>query len=224
MRLREAELIVKTNEYQYRVRKTHEFIQQALERAPSPYVACSFGKDSSVMLHLTLVHSPDIPVRFATHPETNLLDDYERVVGWWVENHKINLEEVFCDGGFVKVKHHQRDRLSEGEYLSFFVGIRAEESKGRRISLKVHGQYHLLKNGKTKISPMAWWKEKEIAAYMLVNDLPMLDKYSFEGVSARTTSGIARTHLRETLTSLRSRDITRFNQLIKLFPDAAEFI
>jgi 3'-phosphoadenosine 5'-phosphosulfate sulfotransferase (PAPS reductase)/FAD synthetase len=41
---------------------TRAFIKEQLELLANPCVACSFGKDSMVMLHLILEHKPDIPV------------------------------------------------------------------------------------------------------------------------------------------------------------------
>lgn len=211
-------------EHKFLVKKTKEFISESLSRVDNPYVACSFGKDSSVMLHMILKEAPGIKVRFATHPETQLLDDYDRIIKWWENEYQLNLYNIFCEGGFVKVKHHQRNMLDDTICDSFFVGIRAEESKGRRISLKKHGQfYKLKKNGRIKICPLAWWKNNDVWAYAMANGLPLLDKYKFEGVSGRTTSGIARDYERETLLSLKQRDITRYNELLRLYEDASFF-
>lgn len=219
----------KLRSYNRLLDNTKRFIEDSLKRLHEEnlkaYVACSFGKDSSVMLHLILSFMPDIPVRFATHPETNLLDNYKDVVDWWLTHHQINYTEVYCDGGLIKVKHAQRKALEEGDFDAFFVGIRAQESVSRRIYLKKHGQFYRLKfNGRIKICPLAWWTEHDVAAYLYTNDLPLLGKYIDEGISARTTSGIPRTHIRESLTSLKNRDIQRWNALVKLFPDAAAYV
>lgn len=212
-------------EHKSRVRITKRFISKALRRVKNPYLACSFGKDSSVMLHLVIEQKPDIPVRFATHPETNLLDDYNRVVDWWIERHGINLQEVYCEGGLKKEKHHQRDSLDAGDWDSFFVGIRAEESAGRRIYLRKHGLLYKLKmNDRWKICPMGWWEQKNVSAYLAKYELPVLDKYQFEGMNARTTAGLPRTHLNESLQSLKNRDPQSFNKLCKMFPDAKYYV
>lgn len=42
--------------------KTDLWIDEQLSRLANPCVACSFGKDSMVMLHLIVRHRPDIPV------------------------------------------------------------------------------------------------------------------------------------------------------------------
>lgn len=220
-----AELYSKLHSYKALVNKTSGFIRWALERVENPYVACSFGKDSSVMLDLILKQNPNISVRFASHPETRILDNYDEVISKWKEK-GINLNEIYCDGGIVKIKYAQRDALDamNENWDSFFVGIRMQESAGRRISLKKYGMFHKLVNGRIKISPMADWKENDIAAYCLLNNLPILNKYNQEGFSARTTSGIPRTDINECLSSLKNRDIQAFNKLCQLFPDVKNFV
>jgi len=222
---RTALLYSQLKPYKALVNKTSGFIRWSLERVKNPYVACSFGKDSAVMLDLILKHNQNIPVRFASHPETRLLDNYDEVIKKWIEK-GINYIEIFCDGNLVKIKHAQRDALDavNENWDSFFVGIRKEESFGRRVSLKKLGMFHKLANGRIKISPMADWTEKEISVYTLANDLPVLNKYNIEGFSARTTSGIPRTNINECLQSLKSRDIMAFNKLCLLFNDVNEFV
>ncbi len=222
---RSALLYARLNSYKALVAKTEGFIRWSLARMQNPYVACSFGKDSSVMLHLILKQKPDIPVVFASHPETRILDNYEKVIQYWLK-HGINYHEVFCEGGLIKVKHDQRNRMAawSDQWDAFFVGIRSQESFGRRISLKKYGMFHRLTSGKIKVSPLADWKTEDIAAYTAFHNLPLLSKYQFEGISARTTSGIPRTHINECLQSLKNRDIQAFNNLCRLFPDVNEFL
>jgi len=176
------------------------------------------------MLHLILQQTPDILVRFASHPETRLLDNYDEVISWWRGEQNINYEEIYCEGGLVKVKNDQRNKLSQGRFDSFFVGIRAEESFGRRLSLKKHGQFHRMADGRIKICPVAWWSERDIITYIAMNGLPYLNKYGVEGFQSRTTSGIPRTHIHECLSSLKSRDIQAFNKLKMMFTDVDYFV
>ncbi len=218
-----ASLYCKLSSFKRLLNQTNDFIKNSINNITNPYLACSFGKDSSVMLDLVLKHIPDIKVRFATHPETRLLDNYDEIIGYW-KNKNINYEEIYCAGGLVKVKHHQRESLNQGEWDSFFIGIRAEESFGRRVSLKKYGAFYKLKNGRIKISPVAWWKTIDISSYILDNNIPYLNKYSKEGFGARTTSGVPRTHVSECLSSLKSRDINSFNKLCRMFPDVKEFV
>ncbi len=222
MDLNTAKLYASINQYKNKVRKTVDFIINSLNKVNNPYLACSFGKDSSVMLDLVINIYPKIPVRFASHPETRLLDNYQDVIDWW--SSKINLEEIYCDGELIKVKHHQRKMLNKGEWDSYFVGIRAEESFGRRLSLKTHGDFYLNKNGRVRICPMSWWSTRDIETYTLINCLPILNKYKLKGIKSRTSSGIPRTNINECLSSLKSMDINSFNKLCEIFPDARHFV
>jgi sulfate adenylyltransferase subunit 2 len=212
-------------EYKYRVKGTNWFIQKALTEVKNPYLACSFGKDSTVMLHLVLLQFPEIPIRFATHPETEILDNYREVIDWWKEKFDINLTEVFCDGELVKVKHHQRKMLGNVEADAFFVGLRADESVARRMSLRKYGKFHQLKSsGVIRIAPLADWTERDIAAYIYSNDLPLLSAYGFHGVDTRTSAGIPRSCIDISLNNLKLRDIGRFNRLCELYPDARYYV
>ncbi|MDD5343107.1 MAG: phosphoadenosine phosphosulfate reductase family protein [Smithella sp.] len=218
-----ALLYSRLNSYKYLVEKTKNFIENSLQQVKNPYVACSFGKDSAVMLHLVLQFNPAIPVRFASRQETNLIDNYEEVIKKWLEK-GINYQEIFMESGLVKIKNQLKNSLSQGKWDSFFVGIRAEESFGRRVSLKTHGQFHKLENGIIKISPMAWWKLNDVIAYTIENNIPFLNKYKIEGFSARTTSGVPRKYIHECLASLKDRDINSFNKLVEMFPEVKEFV
>lgn len=219
-----AFLHAKLPEYKGKVKETLNFIRESLKVVNSPYVACSFGKDSAVMLHLILQVTPDIPVRFATHPETEILDNYREVIDWWLQYHKLNLTEVFCEGSLVKVKHHQRKMLGDIEADAFFVGLRAEESVHRRMSIRRYGRLHKLTTGIYRIAPLGWWNERDIAAYIYTNNLPMLSAYNFYGVEGRTSSGVPRSCVNMSLNQLKLRSPERFNELCRLFPDARYYV
>lgn len=211
-------------EYKSLVRVTKRFVKEALHNVQSPYVACSFGKDSSVMLHIVRELQPDIPVRFAVHPETEILDDYRSVVNWWLEKYDINLTEVFCEGSLIKVKHHQRKMLNDTKADAFFVGIRAEESVHRRMSIRRYGKFHRLSTGMIRIAPLGFWRERDIAAYLYEHDLPMLSAYNFYGVEGRTSSGVPRSCVNMALNQLKIRDPQRFNSLCEIFPEARFYV
>jgi 3'-phosphoadenosine 5'-phosphosulfate sulfotransferase (PAPS reductase)/FAD synthetase len=218
-----ALLYYRLNSFQYLLQQTQRFIEQSLAKVKRPYLACSFGKDSSVMLDLVWQYKPDITVRFASHPETRLLDNYDEVIQWWLKR-GINYEEIYCEGGLVKVKHHQRQSLNQGEWDSYFVGIRAEESTERKKCLKFQGMFHQLSNGRIRIAPLAWWTTRDITAYLWGNKIPSLQAYHDLGFDTRTSAGIPRTCIHRCLRSLKDRDILAFNKLCELFPDAKEFV
>jgi len=218
-----AILYAKLPEYKYLVNKTRYFIRWALKHVDNPYVACSFGKDSSAMLHLVLQESPNIKVKFLGKRETTLIDDYESIIKWW-RGQGADIEHItylgWLEGG---KKTGIAQNMEADGYDSFFVGIRKEESVARRITIKKNGKFYKMKDGKTRISPMAEWSTNDIAAYMLSNDLPVLRAYLREGFEARTTSNIPSKFPHESLARLKDADISAYNQLLKMLPDAKYF-
>lgn len=220
---KEALLYAQMYEHKNLVRKTQGFIRWALEKVSNPYVACSFGKDSSVMLHLILEQRPDIPIRFVRWKnETEYLANFDEVISAWGD---INLTQVELLRESVDDK--VKDRFSTAEYDSFFIGFRIDESKERRITLKHHGLFFKMKDGKTRISPMADWTTKHIAAYNCEHNLPTLDTYTEFGFDERTSSRVPRSDRgirSHSMRTLKEKDVTKFNQLLKLHPEISNYV
>lgn len=220
---RACRLYAQMPEHKFLVNKTVAFIRWALQRVKNPYLACSFGKDSSVMLHLVFNQYPNIQVKFLGKKETTLIDDYAGIVDWW-RNRNVLIDWLtyrgWMEGGTQKgiAKNMQAD-----EHDSFFVGIRKEESVARRITLKKDGKFFLMKDGKVRIAPLADWTTKDVAAYMVANELPVLGAYKREGFEARTTSNIPSKYPHEAMARLKDADISAYNELIQMFPDAKYF-
>lgn len=220
-----ATLYAQTSSYKKLLQRTKYFIKESLLKVKKPYLACSFGKDSSVMLHLVLQQEPDIEVVFVSRLETNLVDNYEEIIEKW--NLK-NLKIVNFNGRTFDYINKSVIKTSmksiQDNYDSFFVGLRAEESVGRRISLKKHGMFYENKQNLIRISPLAFWSEREVSVYSLTNDLPILSTYIKEGFSARTTAGISSKTPELSLASLKSRDIVAFNKLLEIMPESKLYI
>ena len=218
-----ALLFAKTKEFKFVVDKTDRFINWALNQVTKPYVACSFGKDSAVMLHLILKHQPNIDVRFIRwHNETEFIDNYDDIIKEWKD---INLTQIEFKRESLSDK--RIDRYDVVGYDSFFVGLRQEESVARRITLKKHGKFYKNKSELIRISPLSEWKESHVAAYILSEKLPVLNTYIKQGMSSRTASRIPREDygIRNSfLSDLKNRDLNAYNNLIKNFPDAKYFI
>lgn len=220
-----ALLFAKTKEFQYIVNKTEGFIKWALAQVKNPYVACSFGKDSAVMLDLVLKQKSDIEIRIITHPETKLLDNYDEVINHYKKK-RININEIYLDRNqlFESKKDTQKEALESGNHDSFFVGLRSDESVARRITLHKDGKFYKMKSGKIRICPVAWWNINHISAYLYSNNIIILNKYKDEGMNARTTTGLPHNQfLSNTLDSLKRRDIQSYTKLIQIYPDAKYF-
>jgi len=220
---RTALLYAKTHEFKYLVTKTERFITWALKQVQNPYVACSFGKDSAVMLHLVLKQTQNIAVRFIRWKnETDLIDNYNEVIDKWGN---LNLTQVEFSRESLSEKH--ADRYETTGYDSFFIGLREDESTVRRITLKANGRFFKMKSGIIRISPLAEWQTKHVAAYVFSNNLPTLNTYLKDGFSSRTASRIPRVDygIRESfLADLKHRDFESFQKLLFNFPEIKEFI
>ena len=215
---RTALLYAQLKPYKALVNKTSGFIRWALVRVENPYVACSFGKDSAVMLHLIMQQAPDIKIRFIRWKfETEFIDNYDEVIAAWG---KLNLEQVELSRDSLSDK--RKDRYDTIGYDSYFIGLRKDESVARRITLKKHGMFFKNKADMIRISPLADWNEKDITAYMYANELPILNTYLEHGSEARTASRIPREDfgIRQSfLTDLKQRDFSSYQQLINHFPE-----
>jgi len=210
--------------YKALVRKTKGFISWALKNVKNPYIACSFGKDSSVMLHLCLECNKDIPVNFLCKIETDLIDDYTGVIKWWEEKFNASINRI-CYKGWLEGSNKTgiANNMPTDGFDSYFVGIREEESVGRRITLKKHGKFFKSSSGLIRISPMSEWTTRDIATYMLVNELPILKAYMREGFESRTTSNIPSKYPHESIARLKDSNIEAYNKLLKILPDAKYF-
>lgn len=214
-----AMLYAQLKPYKALVEKTKGFIRWALDKVDKPYVACSFGKDSAVMLHLVREIRPNIKVRFIRwEGETEHIDNYDEVISQWGD---INLEQIeMCR---ISLSDKRKDRYDVGkEYDAFFVGLRMQESTARRITLKTHGLFYKNKAGLVRISPLAEWTDKDVATYVFANSLPMLNSYKINGMKSRTASRIPREDfgIREQfLSDLKARDFTAYQKLLLKFPE-----
>lgn len=216
MDLKTAKLYVRLNQYKRLLKKTEIFIQDSLGRVRKPYVACSFGKDSSVMLHLILKFMPDIQVLWVTFPETKFLNNYYEIVKQWKDVFNINLKEIYVDVPATQ-DFDDKKAFPGKPYDSYFVGITKEESFARRVTIKHKGVFYKKKDGMIRIAPMADWKVKDIAAYCLSNNIPTLESYFSEGFESRTVTGFTediQAFRTNQLNELKKRDVASYNKMI----------
>lgn len=220
---KEALLYAQLPQFKSLVKKTQGFCKWALAKVQNPYVACSFGKDSAVMLHLLLGLNHNIPVRFVRwHGETELINNFDKVIKDWQIRFAINLFQIELSRTSTNEKVEERKTFNTSEYDSYFIGLRQQESTARRITLKTHGMFYLNRGGMTRISPLSEWTDKDIAAYNCSNQLPTLETYLKNGFESRTASRVPRADFgirANFLTELKNRDISAYNQLLNNFPE-----
>jgi 3'-phosphoadenosine 5'-phosphosulfate sulfotransferase (PAPS reductase)/FAD synthetase len=213
--------------YQSRLAQARHILTSGLRESARPYVACSFGKDSAVLLDLALQARPSIDVRFLRWPESELLDRYGPVIAAWFARHPA-LALTILDLDRASLGESVPDRWQQLEQIAptdgYLIGLRAEESGERRMTLRTHGPVHRRADGVVRIAPLAWWTTRDIAAYCLDHDLPLLDAYAADGIATRTSARVPRTDrgIRDAaIERLKARDLASYNALRMLYPELA---
>ncbi len=160
-------------------------MEWAIERyAPKIALSCSFGKDSTVLLHMATRIYPEIPVLYLNtgleFPET--LEFRDKLVAEWGLNLReytptVTYEELAAEHGndvysknpklcceCLKVEPVKRalDGLD-----AWITGLRRDETEFRK-TIKIVEDH----NGIVKINPLANWTEKEIWNYLKENNVP----------------------------------------------------
>lgn len=170
--------------FKRKVEKAKEIIREALAIAPS-YVAVSWGKDSVVMLHLVQSICPDI---LAFHygsieSATGLVSNFPEVIATYRSKFPTNYQELIALPEWAFTTDTVRDRIQatiDPKFKVALVGVRAEESKYRRMAINQYGVIHQYKSdGLWRCFPLAYWQTVDIWAYTCNHDLPFLDAYQY---------------------------------------------
>lgn len=135
----------------------------------------SWGKDSVAMLHLLCVSGNMAPVVWWRIPE---LDNPEccAVRDAFLSRYDVPYYEREYDFSSV-VKKEKHWKLLQQEFgANRLVGIRADESKTRRLSAIVHGT-----SGRMSWRPLLYWRSADVFAYIERTDLPLNACYGFLG-------------------------------------------
>lgn len=153
-------------------------------------VSFSGGKDSTVLLDLARKVEPDIAAAFfdsgceytwtydmIAHyavtpvlPAMSLLDMC-RYGGYWGYRTPTDPDATF-QFGEVLVKEPSARFVREQGLSVVGIGLRGQESRGRLISAKVHGDLYWVKSESVwHLCPLSQWKVQDIWAYIASRDL-----------------------------------------------------
>jgi len=142
------------------------------------YLSVSWGKDSTVLLHLTAIAGVDIPVVHFRSPE----DKYP---------HDDDVRRAFCDRWPVDYHEHvvkwpqrgvadwrKRNALAERLHGARrrIIGVRADESASRRLSAMTHGVATEL-----VCRPLLRWTAQDVFGYAAAYDVPLHPSYAMLG-------------------------------------------
>lgn len=173
-----------------KIRLAEALVKKVLRENKRPVVACSFGKNSMVVLHLVRKHAPNTPILFndtlMEYPETykymreigkrwrlNIIKTKPAKTFWWVvENYGFPL---FSRKGYRDasknccryLKEYPIDRvLRKHKYDLYFTGLSRHESRLREFSAKKYGNYFYSKRSKHwKCHPIQDWTTDDVWEY-----------------------------------------------------------
>jgi phosphoadenosine phosphosulfate reductase len=197
--LREYRAWALTQAFRRKLATAYDEIRSAI--ASYRFVACSsWGKDSCAMLGLTMdvvgdgfdvVHlrSPyELPGHehvvdwFASRCNVHTVDTTKTLTDYleWLQRHGLHYER---EGQRARGKSGKRDELLEWVrsrgYTVQVLGMRADESKGRRQCFRARGLTYQA-HGLTVCNPIGWWTTRDVWAYLVSRGIPWHRLYDCE--------------------------------------------
>lgn len=188
-------LHAKRQGYQSLLSATRKLIARWIKTQSFPAVSWSAGKDSTACLFLALEVMPDI----AVYCQYDDLDCPEKLpyIESIREKYNVNLtivepnfslkERVFgesdaidedihsqnasfsIDSFYLLLKDHER----KTGYTGRIMGLRAEESWGRKMNALIRGAEYRLKSGMSILNPIVKWKGRHVFAYLVSEGYPI---------------------------------------------------
>jgi len=190
--------------FKRRVNDSAEIIEQALAKDVKWYIACSFGKDSICLLDLAIKIKPDLPVLHMDSgycfPETYETRDY------YMKQYNLNLTVLPATIDYFELMHqfgmpgisrtksqqikvvkmikkdHPAEWAKKHGLSGVFMGLRKDESNGRRYTLNIRSPIYQTGDGMWKCCPLANWTIKDVWAYIITNNLKYPAFYDYTGI------------------------------------------
>jgi len=189
----------KSLEYKRHLEYAKQAIHRALEKGKC-IISWSAGKDSTAMTHLIRSLYPEIPIMIqfddCDWPEKR--EYAERVAlsqGWHLHivepDFSVWERSLSCNIGFDDVCA-QSHEFTQDSFLSLlnkkqqelgcnvvFMGLRAEESRARKMNLMKRGEIYQLKNGEWRCCPLGRWDSVDVFAYLTEHDIEINPCYFY---------------------------------------------
>lgn len=183
--------------YKRRLERAKGVINDALSLGIRWYIAWSGGKDSTVLAHLVNSICPNIEI-WSEKDDCDFPEEmgYIKSVA---ERYNFNLKIVTpavslwdeIEKGGIDIcedLHSRGTELSDTYFYSevakqealfdgVFLGLRMEESRGRKWNFKKRGHIYQRSNKKWTCIPLAQWTATDIFSYLVINEIPILDIY-----------------------------------------------
>jgi 3'-phosphoadenosine 5'-phosphosulfate sulfotransferase (PAPS reductase)/FAD synthetase len=201
--LNELEFILYAKQSAFQQKLSHLIAVLSSGLDETCFVSFSAGKDSSILAHACHSIMPGIPILMVdpgcptawTEKEKSLWLEYAFKSEWnmvlfpwdkWkvnrgeydIKKYQANIhDDMFHDLNYYAEAHGLTTRIS---------GIREEESRGRKISIRNYGIRYKLASGVERWYPISRWTTQDVWAYIVSNHIPYLDIYRVQGPSARS--------------------------------------
>jgi len=186
--LQEGRMFAQLPQFRHKLSNADIDIRAMFSHASRSYVTLSWGKQSIIVAHMVFVIAPETPCVHWSNPKAEILADFMDTRDAFLERYHLNYTE-FSEGD-IDLKGNGRRYMQEEKLNGVFMGLAAEESKGRRYSLKQGSQTSMqYKDGTWRCCPLADWKVPDLAAYIAMYDLPLLRPYCRYGLDVRTSTG-----------------------------------
>ena len=167
-----------------KIEEAKSTIAEAIEKyGDKMAVACSFGKDSMVVVHLAQQVKPDVPIFSVMTPfkpqETFTYKD--EMIKLYSLNIKVFMSKEEVDPDLPRTNPDECCRILKVEPTkeavkdldAWVCGLRNTEGRTRKDYKKIEE-----KEGLVKINPILDWTELDIWRYMAINSIPVHPYYA----------------------------------------------
>ena len=183
-------------------------IAEALRDLPPAFVACSWGKDSTVMLHLIQQQAPLVPVVHVGDRHEDWLSNYSAVRDAYRNRRPIaDYHHLEVEIGGASVTAAVNATGIPARYPARFLGLRMQENGGRVYALRRYGAIHQYTSGEQagqwRVCPLIHWTWRDVWAYTVIHELPYLTAYDHpalgpkSSITSRTSSVYSRRLFRD---------------------------
>lgn len=186
------QMVARTRQHQFRVKRARERVVEWLALAERPYVAFSTGKDSTCVLALVREQRPETPAVYfdadCAYPESAaMVIATDNVLVWQTDEPLLDtLARYGLDAGGeleqatmkTTVWGPIRRLLAEHDFDGVALGLRAAESFGRRLNARTKGAiYQYKRDGVWACQPIFDWSYDDVWAYIVANELTYCGVY-----------------------------------------------
>lgn len=175
-----------TLEFRRKLDHALDVLDTFLNRAKNPIISCGGGKDGTAVALLAQMLGACVPIICANPP--NPLPDREihkKVLKQWLGQKWIDVGYPWnVDGVLSGVERYpaglKMNILSKYQHEhgidGVIFGIRAAESKARKMNLAIHGEIYKTKDG-DRCQPIAKWDAKDSLCIAMMMDAPINSVY-----------------------------------------------